>query len=56
MKWYLKHTIADKKIVEADLNASGLPVVIVRPCRLMDLPGRGLQNVATTEKGDVPFN
>ena len=23
---------------------------------LMDLPGRGLQNVATTEKGDVPFN
>ncbi len=30
-------------------------MVIVRPTRLIDLPPRGLTNVATVESGPVPY-
>ena len=52
----LKYPLADKTIQEADLRASGLPVVIVRPGYLVDLPPRGLTHVATVESGPVPYN
>ena len=42
IKWMLKHPLADKDIQEADLRSSGLPVVILRPTRLVDMPPRGL--------------
>ena len=42
VKWMLKHPIADRDIQEALIRDSGLPAVIVRPTRLMDLPPRGL--------------
>ena len=52
----LKYPLADKDIQEADLRASGLPVVIVRPTRLVDLPPRGLTNVVALERGAVPVS
>ena len=42
IKWMLKYPTADKIIAEADLRSSGLPVVLVRPTRLVDKPPRGL--------------
>ena len=51
----LKYALADKTIQEADLRASGLPVVIVRPTRLMNLPPRGLTHLAAVESGPVPY-
>ena len=56
IKWMLKYPLADKDIQEADLRASGLPVVIVRPARLLDLPPRGLTNLKAWEKGAAPVN
>ena len=56
VKWMLKYPLADKDIQEADLRASGLPVVIVRPTRLVDLPPRGLTNVVALERGAVPVS
>ena len=55
VRWMLKYALADKTIQEADLRASGLPVVIVRPTRLMNLPPRGLTHVATVESGRVLY-
>ena len=55
VKWMLKYPLADKVIQERLLNESGFPVVIVRPGRLMDLPGRGLSKVAAVDYGAVPF-
>ncbi len=53
--WLLKYPLADKKLAEANLRASGCPLVIVRPSRLMDLPPRGLTNLAAVENGPVPY-
>ena len=55
-RWLLKYALADKTIQEADLRASGLPVVIVRPTHLKDLPPRGLTHVLTLESGPVPYH
>ena len=54
VKWMLKYPLADKDIQEADLRASGLPLVIVRPTRLLDVPARGLENLWAGERGAVP--
>ena len=56
IRWMLKYPLADKDIQEADLRASGLPIVIVRPARLLDLPPRGLTNVKVWERGAITVN
>ena len=54
VRWILKHPLADKDIQEADLRASGLPLVIVRPTGLNNKPARRLEHVTTVENGPVP--
>ncbi len=55
VKWMLKHPTADKLNAEAELRASGLLHVIVRPTRLMDLPPRGMERMVARESGPMPY-
>jgi hypothetical protein len=52
--WFLKHPLDDKNVQEADVRASGLPYVIIRPTRLLDAPARGPDAVAAVASGPVP--
>jgi uncharacterized protein YbjT (DUF2867 family) len=52
--WLLKYPLADKDIQEADVAASGLPFVIVRPTGLRDSGSVGLQSLAVVPSGPTP--
>lgn len=52
--WMLKHPLADKDIQEAEVEASGLPYVIVRPTGLRDAGAVGLASLAVVPSGPTP--
>ena len=52
--WMLKHPLADKDIQEAEVEASGLPFVIVRPTGLRDSGVVGLASLAVVHSGPTP--
>jgi uncharacterized protein YbjT (DUF2867 family) len=54
VQWLLKHPLADKDVQEADVEASGLPFVIVRPTGLRNTPALGLSSVAIVRSGPTP--
>lgn len=52
VRFMLQRPLADKDIQEADIRASGLDYVIVRPTGLNDEPARG--ELAVVENGPLP--